>query len=308
MISIFAPAKLTLGFQVTGRRSDGYHLIESEMTMVDYGDDIELMAFFNRDHSRTTKVTVDDPLGLSKIGFNFGLVPTGPGNLLDKVASLYGKGVEARILKRIPVGGGLGGGSADAGALARYLFLSDDVDPARPIEDFISELAELGADVPVCFYGQRAFVHGIGDQVEVVKSKIDGEDDNNRRKFTLFLAPISVSTPEVYRFFDLGRSIDAEVGEFPNDLEGPALALSPALQSFRRSIASIFSVTPSLAGSGSTYFVSGHVIDRSHLAQRGFGEYGDRNGLRIVSFPDVSDASINYLACECSEFQVNQQT
>lgn len=300
MSFIFAPAKLTLGFQVVGHRSDGYHLIDSEMTMVNFGDDIELGEVFEKNEERSSRIEVLDPNALGRYGFDFSQVPTGRDNLLDKVASIFHKSVDARIHKRIPVGGGLGGGSADAGALAR-LFVSIGYGN----EDLILKLTKLGADIPVCFFGRRSKVGGIGEVVTFIDSDREASVGSSRRKFTLFLAPISVSTPEVYRAFDEGNSQKVISGDFSNDLEGSALALSPALRSFRATIEQRFAVTPSLAGSGSTYFVSGHVIDS---ISDGFPvldavSASQVHESRMIAFSDIYDNSVSYLALECVEIQ-----
>ncbi len=305
MNQIFAPAKLTLGFRVVGQRSDGYHLIDSEMTMVSFGDSIEVLDLFPRHDGRTSKFEVVDPLGLSRFGISFAAVPTGSDNLLDRVAALFDVGIYARLQKRIPVGGGLGGGSADAGALTRYLISTFHESSNLDRTNLIFELSKLGADIPVCFLARRAHVSGIGEIVEPLEGPQQGED-RHLREVTLFLAPISISTPAVFRAFDEAKKIDIVTGHFANHLEGPALAVSPALRSFRESIEKRFSVAPSLAGSGSTYFTVGHVIDQMVRDEREFisVDFGDEDEFRIVTFPDVNDRSIIYLACECREVQL----
>ncbi|MDA8196725.1 MAG: hypothetical protein M0019_05890 [Actinomycetota bacterium] len=306
MISLFAPAKLTLGFKVTGLREDGYHFIDSEMTMLSYGDLITVRALFDRASSKASNFKVDDPCGLSKFGFDFGQVPTGSSNLLDKVASLFELGLEATISKRIPVGGGLGGGSADAGALGRYLWSIDSELRFASIDDYVARLAKFGADIPVCFLGGRSRVSGIGDVVSILSPTTGVQGAEVGRCFTLFMAPITISTPEVYRSYDRGDSFDFEEGQFSNDLEGPALSISPRLVNFRRSIEETFSITPSLAGSGSTYFVSGHVLDRISDKQTALTKNCDLDGVRMAYFSDIYDPSNLYLACECVEVQLGE--
>ncbi|MDA8025533.1 MAG: hypothetical protein M0T78_03180 [Actinomycetota bacterium] len=303
MSFIFAPAKLTLGFRVTGIRSDGYHLIESEMTMVNFGDDIEVVEVFDRTAGKRSHFEVMDPENMSKFGFGFRQVPTAEDNLLDKVASIFGKGLKARINKRIPVGGGLGGGSADGGALARLLWSAERELAGLSIEEMVTKLAKLGADLPVCFFGRRSYVSGIGE----VLSFPDGPPPIALRKFTLFLAPISISTPAAYSAFDEGNRVTVASGEFQNDLEGPALAISGRLRSFRETIEKRFGVTPSLAGSGSTYFVSGHVLDQLLVEDlsKSSNAKGQQDGVRCMPFSDINDQAMSYLAWQCEEIELN---
>jgi 4-diphosphocytidyl-2-C-methyl-D-erythritol kinase len=149
-----ARAKINLTLSVLGRRSDGYHEIESLVTFADLGDVVTL-----RPGSEPV-VTTSGPLAAAI---------TGP-NLLDKAFALLrrtepGLRLGAVTLeKNLPVAAGLGGGSADAAALLRAVRRANPDFAARVAWDAIA--VELGADVAVCLAGRPALISGIGAQVE----------------------------------------------------------------------------------------------------------------------------------------------
>jgi 4-diphosphocytidyl-2-C-methyl-D-erythritol kinase len=144
-----------------------------------------------------------------------------------------------QLVKRIPAGAGLGGGSADAAAVLRWAGARD---PALAVG--------LGADVPFCLRGGRARVTGIGETIEPL---VDAP-----RQFVLLLPPLAVSTAEVYRAWDEGARGVARWGdEAGNALEGAALAVVPRLAAWRDRLAQVCGQRPRLAGSGSTWFVEG---------------------------------------------------
>jgi len=211
---VLALAKLTLSLRVVGVRDDGYHLIDAEMVTVDLADEL----------------TFSDGDGLDVVG----RAPRDGGNLVARALQTVGRQAEVRLVKRIPVGAGLGGGSADAAAVLRWAGESDP-----------EVAASLGADVPFCLVGGRARVTGIGEVLEPLPF-VD-------RTFTLLTPPFGVSTPAVYRMWDdLGGPTSA-----PNDLEPAALAVEPRLAEWRDRLGSLTGETPVLAGSGSTWFVEG---------------------------------------------------
>ncbi len=146
-----------------------------------------------------------------------------------------GRRAHVRLRKRIPVGGGLGGGSADAAAVLRWAGITD-----------LNVAASLGADVPFCLVGGRAQVTGIGEVVEPLPFV--------EREFTLLTPPFAVFTPAVYRTWD---ELGGPTGDGVNDLEPAALAVEPRLARWRDTLGDATGQTPVLAGSGSTWFVEG---------------------------------------------------
>ena len=217
MIQI-ANAKLTTYLHVTGVRDDGYHFIEAEMVSLDLADMLEF----------------SDGDGLEVVGSPY--VPADGSNLIARALALAGRKAHVRVTKRIPVGGGLGGGSSNAAAALRW---AERPDPALG--------AQLGADVPFCLQGGRARVSGIGEILEVAEFET--------RTFTLLVPPFGVSTPAVFRKYDeLAPGFDAHER---NDLTTAALAVEPRMSEWRDKFAKWTGAEPVLAGSGSTWFVDG---------------------------------------------------
>ncbi len=146
-IASFAPAKVNLYLHVTGRRADGYHLLDSLAVFPDIGDRVE--------------VNVADKLSLS-LGGRFGAALQGEAdNLLLKAARALasGRGARLRLEKNLPVASGIGGGSADAAACLRALCRLWEIKSA----DLSGIALRLGADVPVCLRSEPARMQGIGE-------------------------------------------------------------------------------------------------------------------------------------------------
>lgn len=187
MITLYegAFAKLNLTLDVLGRREDGYHDLQSVMQTISIRDDIEI------------DIGTGNPW---KLLCSMEGIPTDETNLAWKAAKVYCEamnkdlgGMEIRIVKRIPSGAGLGGGSADAAAVLRAL--------NRHYGDPLSilALAELGArvgsDVPFCTLGGTAMVEGRGERLRKLP-------DMPECIFVVCKPDFSVSTPELYRKID----------------------------------------------------------------------------------------------------------
>ena len=223
MIEAFAPAKLTLSLRIVGVRDDGYHEIDAEMATLDFGDRLEIVA-------GSSGVRMLDGAGRELCG----VAPPGD-NLVERALALAGRRARVIVHKRIPVGAGLGGGSADAAAVLRWAGTSD---PASA--------ASIGADVAFCLVGGRARVRGIGEIVEPLEYV--------REQYTLLLSPVSCNTAAVYAAWD---ELGGPTGGNGNDLETAALRVAPELAVWRDELGDATGLTPRLAGSGSTWFVAG---------------------------------------------------
>ncbi|CAB4363514.1 MAG: 4-(cytidine 5'-diphospho)-2-C-methyl-D-erythritol kinase [Actinobacteria bacterium] len=217
---ISAPAKLTLELRCTGVRSDGYHLIDSEMVTLEFADTLSIDA-------STTGLSADGPFAMG--------MPLDDSNLVAKALLLAGRSAAVHIHKVIPHGGGLGGGSSDAAAVLRWAGYTDVVGASQ-----------LGADVSFCLVGGRARVRGIGEIVEPLEFRA--------MDITLVIPPLTVSTPAVYRAWD---ELGAPRSDGPNDLEPAALAVEPQLTRWRDRIREVAGIAPTLAGSGATWFLVG---------------------------------------------------
>jgi len=233
-----APAKLTLTLQVTGVRPDGYHLLRSEMVSIDLADSLWIGA--GRGLTVSTAPVEAAPGPGPGDPSPTATVPAGPDNLVTRALASVGRTARVDLVKRIPVGAGLGGGSADAAAVLRWAGCWDPV-----------VAAGLGADVPFCLSGGRASVGGIGEEVTPLPYQ--------ERRFTLLLVPFGVDTATVYRAWD-GMAAAGELpptGSGPNDLEAPALRLEPRLARWRTVFEQATGHRARLAGSGSTWFIEG---------------------------------------------------
>lgn len=227
---ITAPAKLTLTLRISEVLDNGFHLIDAEMVTVDLHDTLWI-----------------DPGGdeLTIVGGG-GDVPAGPDNLVARAMRLVERTAAIRVTKRIPSQAGLGGGSADAGAVLRWAGFDDLVAAAK-----------IGADVAFCAVGGRAQVSGIGEIVEPLPFRpLD---------LTLLTPPVGCPTPVVYARWD---QMGGPVGENGNDLERAAIAAVPELVPFRDALGNATGKTPRLAGSGSTWFVEGHFAGPNHVLVR----------------------------------------
>ena len=162
MLKVFAPAKVNLHLHVTGRRADGYHDLDSLVAFADIGD----VLFFER--ARNFSFSVDGQFAGSFLGGELDTSPQSK-NLVVKAAwaisNLLARelNVEITLQKNLPLGSGLGGGSADAAAclwgLCQYWGLS------LPPTHLASLASQLGSDVPVCLNMETAIMRGTGDQL-----------------------------------------------------------------------------------------------------------------------------------------------
>ena len=241
IVEVPAPAKLTLSLRVTGVRPDGYHELDSEMVTLDLADTLvigpgEGLAI----ETGTPSSDGSGRDGSDGSGAEVAGVSAGNDNLVVRALEAVGRSARVRLVKRIPVGAGLGGGSADAAAILRWAGCSDP-----------GVASGLGADVPFCVAGGRARVRGIGESVTALPHR--------DQEFTLLLPPFGIDTAAVYRAWDdmFGAGSLPPGGTSGNDLEAPALAVEPRLALWRQALADATGVEPRLAGSGSTWFVEG---------------------------------------------------
>jgi 4-diphosphocytidyl-2-C-methyl-D-erythritol kinase len=220
-VHVRAAAKLTLSLRVTGVRADGFHEIDAEMVSLDFCDELRI-----------------DPAGDSlTVDGRFAAGVSGDGaNLVARALQLVGRRAGVHLTKNVPHGAGLGGGSSDAAAILRWAGFDDLIAASR-----------LGADVPFCMIGGRARVTGIGEIVTPLEFRA--------LDVTLVVPPLYVSTPAVYRAWD-ALPAERRRGEC-NDLEGAACVVEPRLVEWKQRITEACGATPTLAGSGSTWFVEG---------------------------------------------------
>lgn len=154
-LTVGAPAKVNLYLHVTGRRADGYHLLDSLVVFAGVADRLVASA------APDLRFQARGPFADALAGGTDNLVL----RAADRLARLAGvrAGAEIVLEKNLPVAAGIGGGSADAAAVLRLLARHWGIRPGR--DDMAALAADLGADVPVCLYGRPAFIGGVGERL-----------------------------------------------------------------------------------------------------------------------------------------------
>jgi 4-diphosphocytidyl-2-C-methyl-D-erythritol kinase len=251
-VVVSAPAKLTVSLRVTGARPDGYHLLRSEMVSVDMADTLSIAQSSGASSAGAVALTLAPDPDAPGVAWDPRSISLGGDNLVARALVAVGRSASVHVVKRVPPGAGLGGGSADAAAILRWAGCTD-----------LAVAASLGADVPFCLTGGRALVEGVGEKL----TPLTYED----RRFTLLLVPFGVDTAAVYRAWDRLAAGGADPVSGPdgsggsggpaNDLEDPALVVEPRLGLWRDEFHRLTGRRPQLAGSGSTWFIEGSAED-----------------------------------------------
>ena len=236
-----APAKLNLFLHITGRRADGYHLLQTVFRLLDWGDRIGL-----RTRSDGQILRIGDSVA--------GVAPEQ--DLAVRAARVLqqatdcGQGAEIRVDKQVPAGGGFGGGSSDAATVLVALnhLWGLDYSPDR-----LAALGlVLGADVPVFIRGDNAWAEGVGEILTPISLP--------RAWYVLVDPGVHVPTAALFQAPDLTRNAaPAKIADF---VSGNLLgnAFEPVLRQREPAIEAVFAAlsrigTPRLTGSGSGCFV-----------------------------------------------------
>lgn len=254
MFSLISPAKINLYLHITGKRADGYHLLDSLVTFTDFGDEISFAP------SSTFTFTVDGPYASA---FSASDLSTSPdsGNLVVRAAyalshaSGHELKADIRLTKNLPLGSGIGGGSSNAATclagLARLWNLKD--------ADSSSIAATLGSDVPVCLpphSGKR--MQGVGEMVTAF--------DVPQLNLLLVNPNIPCPTPAVYKNLNLTNftqpsspTTDNFIGflknKTQNDMTGAAIGLVPEIADMLKAIENQSGCQLArMSGSGATCF------------------------------------------------------
>jgi 4-diphosphocytidyl-2-C-methyl-D-erythritol kinase len=151
-----APAKLNLFLHVTGRRPDGYHTLQTVFQLLDYCDELHI--------EPTADGRITRPAGPEGVAPDADLAVRAARRL--QAAAGCRRGAEIRIVKRIPAGGGLGGGSSDAATV--LVALNSLWGLGWPPGQLAALGLELGADVPVFVHGRSAWADGVGERLQPV--------------------------------------------------------------------------------------------------------------------------------------------
>ncbi len=246
--SLFAPAKINLALHVLGRRSDGYHDLDSIVAFADVGD---VLTF---EPARHFEILASGPFAAD--------LPVQSDNIISRawtaaaeIAAARGKTlppVRVELRKNLPVASGIGGGSANAAAALRgFLRLVDIADTGA---DVLEACLALGADVPVCLFGQACRMRGIGERLTPLAGFAPVS--------AVLVNPlVAVSTPDVFKSLGLARgqsyrdaiADERDPVDWRNDLAAPAVALAPVIGE----VLARLSATPGIyralmSGSGAT--------------------------------------------------------
>ena len=261
-------AKINLFLYITSKREDGYHGLFSLMTPIDLCDDL----YLDFDAERT-KVVCTHPR-----------VPEDESNLAHRAATLfYGalkkgyekKGLSIEIIKRIPPGGGLGGGSSNAATVLTAL--NDYHHQPFSKSELMKMGLDLGADVPFFMFNGPAIVRGIGE-------KLEKPPDLLPYHLVLCDPGVAAETAAVYKRYDFeltstqkynmnaglnvllrGREFDAGAW-MHNDLEGPACGLYPEIRETKEEMELLLHTKVRMTGSGSSLFA---LFQARREAQKG---------------------------------------
>lgn len=245
-----APAKVNLFLHVTGKRDDGYHLLESLIGFADFGDIITIMP--------------SDEFSLKILGGDFSLDTED--NLITKAVNLVsGKlqkdlSLSITLEKNIPIGAGLGGGSADAAAAVRGILEYAQVSlPQKEIDEI---LLSLGADTPICYARKPAYIKGIGEVIEPIAPLpqipamliYPNEFCSTVEIFKSYDGDFSQTADHPKSFSDL-KSLYDFLNKQKNDLTDAAIKKIPAIGDILQTIGKQDGcVISRLTGSGSTCF------------------------------------------------------
>lgn len=180
-----APAKLNLFLHITGRREDGYHELQTIFQLLDYGDRIAVEV--------TDDPRIDRPTELAGVPAESDLMVRAA-QALQKHCEVN-KGCRIYIDKRLPMGGGVGGGSSDAATM--LCALNRLWDCGLNVDALAGLGAQLGADVPVFVRGQTAWGEGVGEQLTPI--------DLPERWYVVLRPDVQISTPALFSSPELTR-------------------------------------------------------------------------------------------------------
>jgi len=252
-LTFLAPAKVNLALHVTGRRDDGYHLLDSLVVFTAFGDRVHAAA------SGTDRFSITGPYAAG--------IPDGGDNLVLRARDLLRRlaadqpcgPVDIRLEKNLPVASGVGGGSSDAAATMLALLRLWNL--PRAAGRLADETLALGADLPMCLAARPLVARGIGEVLTPVPAL---------PVLPLVLANpgVAVSTPAVFRA--LGRRDNPPLPVLPpidgpeamaawldvtrNDLEAPARATAPAIGDVLDALRQTGAAVARMSGSGATCY------------------------------------------------------
>jgi len=248
-LSLLSPAKLNLFLHITGRRDDGYHQLQTLFQLLDWGDQLHFMP---NDSGAITLDGCDLNIPLEE-------------NLIFRSARLLQRGtlgVRISLDKKIPAGGGLGGGSSNAATT--LLALNHLWDLGMPLSQLQALGAELGADVPVFVGAHTAWAEGIGEILTPL--------DLPERWFLILVPDCHVSTAEIFSHQQLTRNSPAIKmaaffeGDSRNDCQQLVRRFYPEVDNALKKLENFGEAR--LTGTGACVFASFGTAAEARAAQR----------------------------------------
>ena len=248
--SINAPAKLNLNLFIKGKNKHGYHLLESDICFLELTDKIYI------------KKSNKDLFNQSKTTNNFNIDPND--NLIFKainqfrILTKWNIKFEVYLDKKIPIGAGLGGGSADAAStliLLRNLYNKEHNIKKIDVSTLYKIGIDLGSDVPACLHSKDLRLGGYGNKITRTKVM-------NNYYFLLINPKINLSTREVFQQYDASNSNESNIPDtrfgninIHNSLLSSAIDLAPQISSVLSHLQKSKTITAyGMTGSGSTCF------------------------------------------------------
>jgi 4-diphosphocytidyl-2-C-methyl-D-erythritol kinase len=304
-VRVKAPGKVNVSLDVGPLRPDGYHSVASVYLAVSLYE--EVAATSTPTPGITVSISPESTLDLDGV-----CIPLDENNLAYKAAAMmadlseHATGVHLEITKRVPVAGGMGGGSADAAAT---LLACDALWNSGLSKDELAHIAaDLGADVPFSLLGGTAVGLGVGDELSpaLVKAQTD---------WVLVAADYGLATPEVFRTLDRLRDTEGHEADEPtavdprilqalrggdavalsrvlvNDLQRASIELAPKLRHTLGRGESLGALAGIVSGSGPTVALLTHspaaadslAEDLRHYGLTAFPVHGPVHGARIIS-------------------------
>jgi 4-diphosphocytidyl-2-C-methyl-D-erythritol kinase len=262
-LEVLAPAKVNLFLEVLGKRSDGFHEIETLMYPIGLYD---TLAFCDDPSGHVALKCEEAAVTLPTRETATDALPVGADNLVVRAIELVRRrmgvtrGAQLKLTKRIPLTAGLAGGSSDAAAA---LFAANRVWQLGLSKDQLAALAgELGSDIPYFLFGGPAVCRGRGEIIEPVGGL-------GSLHFVVVRPPAGLSTADVYRacrsssnprrvtgLIDALRrgSLDGAAGCLHNALQAAAESLSPWIARLSREFSQLDFLGHRMSGSGTSYF------------------------------------------------------
>ena len=258
--TISAPAKLNLFLHITGQREDGYHLLQTVFQFLDYADTIQLV---RREDHHINRVS-----DLKGVPAEDDLVVKAARLLQEKCNSPLG--VDIRVQKVLPMGGGLGGGSSNAASV--LVALNHLWECGLSQQELMDLGVQLGADVPVFIFAQSAWAEGVGERLKAV--------DLPEKWFLVLKPQINVSTAKVFSNSQLRRDcstitirdfLTGQTQNIGNVCEKPVREMYPEVDEALSDLAKYGE--SKLTGTGACVFAA---FDNEEQAQKALSELSNK--------------------------------